>query len=230
MRILLGLCAILIPNLLLAGPYNEGILTLGKRDFYVGQTDWEPTNLRIPRFYFADSEWLKSIWQADPILRDHTLFMQQTGIPSRQQMDRNRPSESRYRLLETDPDYLSDGYRVNRTIGGLSIALTPISSDLDYMVVCSDSNKRKKIMACSLKVVYPHSTHVILTARISYVLAGGIPLPVYAARVEGIAQRLVQFVSCLDVTDREPTDHLAHISHLPSDNPDFESCKMAFLF
>lgn len=223
MKNIIKLLAFILPSLVSAEAYNDGILTLGGRDFFIGDTDWRPESTLVPKFLFNWSPWLNSALSDDPILRGHSLRIQQTGIPSHELMDTMMPSDTNYSVVVTDPNFLADGFRVNRTTGGLSFQFTPVSSTLDYIVNCSHAPVWNNVSGCRLTVAYPYSTHVILSAEISYIFAGGIPLSDYAERSESIANRLIEVAVCLDVTER--TDEIDATEFL-AENPRLEACEV----
>uniref|UniRef100_UPI004047F059 hypothetical protein n=1 Tax=Yoonia sp. TaxID=2212373 RepID=UPI004047F059 len=202
MRNLIRLLAFIVPSFVSAEAYNDGILTLGGRDFFVGDTERLPESTLMPQFSFSWSPWLNSALSEDPILRGHSIQIKQSGIPSRELMETMMPSDTSYSVDVTDPNFLADGFKVNRTTGGLSFQFTPVSSMRDYIVNCSYAREWNNVSGCRLTVVYPYSTHVILKADISYIFAGGIALSDYAARAENIANRLIEVAACLDVTER----------------------------
>lgn len=74
MRNIIRLLAFFLPSLVSAEAYNDGVLTLGERDFYIGNTDWRPESTLIPQFSFNWSPWLNSALSDDPILRGHSLL------------------------------------------------------------------------------------------------------------------------------------------------------------
>tara|TARA_R110002072_G_scaffold130136_2_gene268941 strand:+ start:367 stop:1050 length:684 start_codon:yes stop_codon:yes gene_type:complete len=223
MKDIIWLLAFILPSFVSAEAYNDGILTLGGRDFFIGDTERRPESTLMPQFSFSWSPWLNSALSDDPILRGHSLRIQQTGIPSRELMDTMMPSDTIYSVVVTDPNFLADGFRVNQTTGGLSFQFTPVSSTLDYIVNCSLARAWNNVSGCRLTVVYPYSTHVILKADISYIFAGGIALSDYAERAEDIANRLIEVAVCLDVTER--ADEIDAAEFLAK-NPRLEACEI----
>lgn len=223
MRNIIRLLAFFVPSFVSAEAYKDGILTLGGRDFFIGDTDWRPESTLFPKFTFSWSPWLNSALSEDPILRGHSLRIQQTGVPSRELMESKIQSDTTYSVVVTDPNFLAGGFKVNRTTGGLSFQFTPVSSTRDYIVNCSHARDWNNVSGCGLTVVYPYSTHVILKADISYIFAGGIALSEYAARAENIGNRLIEVAACLDVTER--ADEIDAAEFL-ADNPRLEACEI----
>lgn len=223
MRNTIQLLAFILPSFVSAEAYNDGILTLGGRDFFIGDTERRPESTLMPQFSFSWSPWLNSALSDDPILRGHSLRIQQTGVPSRELMETMMPSDTNFSVVVTDPNFLADGYRVNQTTGGLAFRIIPINSEFDYLVTCSLARKWNNVSGCGLTVVYPYSTHVILKADISYIFAGGIALSDYAERAEDIASRLIEVAVCLDVTER--ADEIDAVEFL-AENPRLEACEI----
>ena len=223
MKRIFHLLAFILPSLVSAEAYNDGILKLGGRDFFVGDTERLPESTLMSQFSFSWSPLLNSALFDDPILRGHSLRIQQTGVPSRELMETKMPSDTNFSVVVTDPNFLADGYRVNQTIGGLAFRVIPINSDFDYIVTCSLARKWNNVSGCGLTVVYPYSTHVILKANISYIFAGGVALSDYAQRAEGIANRLIEVAVCLDVTERAEEINAAEFL---SENPKLEACNI----
>lgn len=221
MKKIIHFLTFILPTLVSAEAYNNGILTLGGRDFFIGDTEWRPESTLVPKFLFSWSPWLNSALSDDPILRGHSLRIQQTGIPSHELMDTMMPSDTNYSVVVADPSFLADGFRVNRTTGGLSFQFTPVRSTLDYIVNCSHAPVWNNVSGCRLTVVYPYSTQVILSAEISYIFAGGIALSDYAERAEDIASRLIEVAVCLDVTERTAEIDAAELLW---ESPRLEAC------
>ena len=100
-----------MPSLASALPYNNGIVTVGDREFFVGElTDSYAENARS--FNFRHAPWLEEVLDNDPVLFNQDVRFFLAGVPA---PDLVGDVSSRLReqdRLEDDPLYMAPGHDV----------------------------------------------------------------------------------------------------------------------
>lgn len=223
MRILTSILsiAIVLPLATKADPisYDDGVLTLDGRSFTFGELRRPLTD--SPRLAYSQLSFLKLIQEVDPDFSGWSLHMQRSGIPARilvgelpNGIEQRLPTE-----ITSEAEYRLDGY-VTYKVGRNRLFFFPSEGSLIFSVQCSIISDQGRNMFCELGVMYPHAENIVFRAR-TIVPVGS--LGDIGPEFEGVATRMVDIATCLDVTER-PQAAAASEGSYPGRNPGFVDC------
>lgn len=222
--LLAPLAALLLCQPAVALPYQDGVVTVGDREFYVGPR--ESGNRILQKqysddqwsFWFAMMPWLDEFVRADPVLYDQRIEFNRSSYSAHQKAGEIPSLIRDSAVIQTDPALQVDGLTTWRTTSEL--LFFPVDSTLTYGADCPWSPQRPDFSLCVVTVAYPYGTNTLLIAKEFF--PG--PLEEYGPRIDAIARRMVEIAICLDVTDIPPAERETHIAGLRDDNPRLEGC------
>lgn len=212
-------------------PYDNGVVTVADREFYVGEVTQEYTrlldrfsedgtdNTRV--FVWRFSEQLKRIMAETPVLKGQGIEFLQTGMPA-DQLINNPPWLEALGFEENQNSLHTSNNHAVLSNGHSDFRLLPVNSDLTYSAFCVKSFEPGRLRICSLRVKYPYATHVAIIAED---LNPGTLLEA-SVDFEAIAREMIQIAVCIDITDRELSaeDREGFYAQLAEDG--FDNCKI----
>lgn len=212
----------MVPQLSVALPHQNGVVTVGDRDFYVGvltdsfgEDAWS--------FSLRHAPWLKTLLDNDPVLSDYDVRFFRSGVPAIDLVDRTKSSSFERMTLEDDPQYMADNHVVFN-YRDLDQYVYPKNSPLTYEVTCIRGGFNPgELDLCHLIVVYPHGTNVTLTARQYFPGT----LPDVSRNFEQIAARMLEIATCLDVTDQSDDERFTSEIDSTSQNLSLSDCEIS---
>jgi hypothetical protein len=184
------------PTLIHAYTIENDTLRVDQRQFYVGTVSLD-RSAHSNYLYFQSSNTLQSIVMNDPIVSDWKLRFLESFIPASDLVSKKAPGGPFNRQLTTRVEERVEGYEVYEEANQVFISLYPKSTKNKFSVTCSRGIEALSLNLCSVLVRYPYGEKILLTANKFF--PG--PLQDIAHRFEGIADRLVQIATCLDITD-----------------------------
>ena len=99
------------PNVASALPHNDGVVSVGDREFLVGELT-QSFGDDTRSFKFRHAPWLKVLLDNDQLLLDQDIRFLRSGVPATDLVE-YIPSYRRERMrLEDDPLYMADGHDV----------------------------------------------------------------------------------------------------------------------
>lgn len=216
----------LVPSPAFALRDANGVLTVGSREFFVGEltTRYEE---HVRDFVFDHSVMLKALIDSEPLFDDQIVEFFQSGVPARQLVGELpnvgfRNKETAEPL--TDSIYLLDGYDVFRDDKN-ALYLFPHNSSLVYSVACPINLDNIFFSFCDIQVKYPYDTNVMLKSR--WFFPG--PLSDVGQSFEPIAQRMIEIAICLDVTDQTDAERAQFETEVLLENPQLAGCNLPAL-
>lgn len=223
-RIHLALFCLLTPFAAVALPHQDGAVTVGERAFYVGEIPSKFDSDDARSFPLRFSPWLEGLLENDPELSryDVRFFRSGRGVPAIELVEESPWGNRRERMvLEDDPSYMAEGYDVF-TVDDLSMYIHPQDSDMRYSIFCTRSLTPGELNLCTIRLAYPHGTHVVVTAR-QY--SPG-KLPEISDNFEAIAARMLEIATCLDVTELADVERQERGTELETQNSDLSGCRI----
>lgn len=206
MKNMLLVALMLMPCLASALPYEDGIVTVDDRKFFVGDLSWSFTE-KANTFLFNQSPWLEEFLLSEPVLAEQEIKFLLSGIPAADLVG-ELPSYMRdAAILEDDPDYHVDDHEVF-SFGDVPLTVFPTNSRLNYSVSCTRGINKDQLNICRVLVVYPYATNVVLSA--DQFFPGS--LSEIGQNFEPIAARMIDIAICLDVTNEDVPKGFAEIA------------------
>ena len=99
------------PNVASALPHNDGVVSVGDREFLVGELT-QSFGDDTRSFKFRHAPWLKVLLDNDLLLLDQDVRFLRSGVPATDLVE-YIPSYRRERMrLEDDPLYMADGHDI----------------------------------------------------------------------------------------------------------------------
>lgn len=210
---------LLMPSLALSLPHQDGVVTVGERDFYVGELT-DSFGEDAWSFSLRHAPWLKTLLDNDPMLSNYDVRFFRSGVPAIDLVDRTKSPSFERMTLEDDPQYMADNHVVFN-IGDMDQYVYPKNSPLTYEVFCTRGGfSPGTLNLCDMIVVYPHGTNVALNARQYFPGA----LPEVSRNFELIAARMIEIATCLDITELHNAERLAREAELMDQNPSLIDC------
>lgn len=221
----------------LANKFIDGIMRVNGREFLMGDLhEWpKGTHDYSVDFMVRSSIWLRDFLDQDPVLvyQDFKIRRTQdssyTGtkyLASQMELapDPSRDCSACFYDLNVDPTLQVEGYETYANGFG-SLKFLPESSDIAHVFHCElsrDGSQIGELSICSVTVVYPYATNIVLNGlrqRPGTVAEYG---PSFAA----IAKRMLEVVTCIDVTEKEIGDDSTGLSELLESHPNLTGCRI----
>lgn len=201
-------------------PYNNGIVVVGDREFFVGELT-DSLGASTQTFNFRHAPWLEDILNNDPVLFNQGVRFLRTGVPALDLVGDVSSELREQDRLEDDPLYMAPGHDV--VVRGLrDMYIYPTNSSVNYSVFCTRSREPGELNLCSILVAYPYGTDVALTARRYF--PG--QLPDVSRDFEAIALRMIEIAVCMDVTDQSNADRPTSDVEVLENSPNMAECRI----
>ena len=210
------------PHVASALPHDDGVVSVGDREFYVGELT-QSFGDDAWSFDFRHSPWLKILLDNDPLLSDQSVIFFRSGVPATDLVGEVPTEMKEHERLEDDPAYMADGHDVV-IFGDLDEDVYPKNSPIKYSVSCTRGGFNPgELNLCSIRVAYPYASNVLLRARKYF--PG--KLPEISGNFEPIAARMIEIAVCLDVTDQSDAERQTSGTELLEQNPYLSDCKIS---
>jgi hypothetical protein len=220
---------------LLANKFSDGIMYVNGREFLMGDLhEWpKGTDDYSVHFMVRSSIWLRDFLNHDPVLMYHDFQIRRTQDSSytgtkylAKQMelapDPSNDCSTCFYDLSVDPTLQVEGYEAYANGFG-SLKFLPKSSDIAHIFHCElsrDGSQIGELSICSVTVVYPYATNIVLNGRRQR--PGTVAE--YGPSFGAIAKRMLEVVTCIDVTGKEDFEPSAGISELLERHPNLTGC------
>ena len=99
------------PNVASALPHNDGVVSVGDREFLVGELT-QSFGDDTRSFKFRHAPWLKVLLDNDQLLLDQDVRFLRSGVPATDLVEYISSYRRERMRLEDDPLYMADGHDV----------------------------------------------------------------------------------------------------------------------
>ena len=211
----------LAPHLATALPYKDGILVVGDREFFVGETA-NSYGESAWSFNVRHAPWLEDLLDNDPVLFDQGIRFFRSGVPATELVGSAPLQLRENEKWEDDPIYMAAGYEIV-TFGDLDMDVYPLNSPINYSVSCTRGGPEPgDLSICDVRAAYPYGTNVVLISREYF----PDQMPEASRFFEVIASRMIEIAVCLDVTDQSEADRPKNEAEIFDENPDLSDCSI----
>lgn len=221
----------------LANQFVDGVMHVNGREFLMGDLHkWpEATADFSVSFMVRSSIWLREFLDNDPLLMYQDFAIRRTQDSSftgtrylEHQMELT-PDPSRECLvcfynLSLDPVLQVDGYETYAN-GFFSLIFLPRNSEIAHGFQCElarEGTQIGELDICSVIVVYPYATNIVLNGRRQW--PGTVAE--YGPRFAAIAKRMLEVVTCIDITEKEEFEMSAGLSGILENHPNLTGCSI----
>ena len=232
-----GYAAFLREEMVLENRFENGVMHVNGREFLMGDLHEWPKASHDFRAYFMvrSSIWLRVFLDNDPVMKyqnfdifrtrdstftgDRYLAHQMELAP-----DQPRDCEYCYYNLTHDPALQVAGYKTYSS-GGRTLKFLPRDSTIAHGFRCTrkgDSAHFAELMSCSVTVVYPYATNIVLNSR--RILPGTVAE--YGPSFAAIAERMLEVVTCIDITEERRVGKTPNFSDLLENHPNLTGCSI----
>lgn len=221
----------------LANKFSDGIMHVNGREFLMGDLhEWpKGTDDYSVDFMVRSSIWLRDFLHNDPVLMYQDFKIRRTrdssftGRKSLAQQMEMTPDPSRdcptcYYAISLDPVLQVSGYETYANSFG-SLKFVPKNSEVAHVFQCQLSREESQLgelSICDVTVVYPYATNIVLNGRRQW--PGTVAE--YGPSFGAIAERMLEVVTCIDVTGKEDFEPSAGISELLERHPNLTGCRI----
>lgn len=221
----------------LANKFVDGIMHVNGREFLMGDLhEWpKGTHDYSAEFMVRSSTWLREFLDHDPIMMYQDFEIRRTRDSSftgsrclAHQMeltpDPSRDCPTCYYDRSVDPVLQVEGYETYSNSFG-SLKFVPKNSEVAHGFQCQlskDGSQTGELDSCIVTVVYPYATNIVLHGRRPWPGTVDEYGPSFAA----IAKRMLEVVTCIDVTEKEIIDYSTGLSELLESHPNLTGCRI----
>lgn len=221
----------------LANHFNDGVMHLNGREFLMGDLHvWPKASDDFSvSFMVRSSVWLRGILDDDAVLKYQDFDIRRTQDSSHtgiQYFDRQmalapsppQNSATFYYKPTLDPPLQVGGYNTYSN-GSAGLYFLTKNSEVKHGFQCSQDLREGlqigEFRICNVVVVYPYATNLVLNG--SRIRSGTVAE--YGANFAAIAERMIEVVTFIDITDNENSDRPTDLSQLLKNNPNLTDCK-----
>jgi hypothetical protein len=221
----------------LANQFVDGVMHVNGREFLMGDLhEWpKGTHDYSVHFMVRSSIWLREFLDNDPILmyQDFDIRRTQdssfTGMRYLEHQMELTPDPSRncptcFYTLSVDPVFQVDGYETYSNEFG-SLRFLPKNSEIAHGFQCRltrEDTRLGELDSCSVAVVYPYATNIVLNGRRHR--PGTVAE--YGPNFAAIAKRMLEVVTCIDITEKENSESSISLSELLESHPNLTGCSI----
>lgn len=230
-----GYAEFLREELVLENRFENGVMHVNGREFLMGDLHEWPKASHDFRAYFMvrSSIWLREFLDNDPVLKyqDFDIFRTSdstfTGdryLAHQMELAPSPPRDCEYCYYELslDPVLQVAGYNTYSS-GGRSLLFLPKGSVIAHGFRCyrkGDGAPFTELSSCSVTVVYPYATNIVLNGR--RIWPGTVAE--YGPSFAAIAERMLEIVTCIDITDEPTAGNTLSFSDLLASHPNLTGC------
>lgn len=225
----------------LSNHFDNGVMHVNERDFLMGDLhDWpKATEDYSVSFMVRSSIWLREFLDDDPVLRYQDFVLRRTQDSSftgakylELQMALAPSAPQNYSIsyysLTLDPPLQVEGYDTYFN-GSSSLHFLPKDSEVEHGFSCfldlQEGAQIGELIICSVVVVYPYATNIVFNG--SRHRPGTIAD--YGPNFSSIAERMLEVVTCIDITDNQSAERPNDLSQLFERNPNLSDCEIELM-
>lgn len=230
-----GNAAFLRQEMVLENRFENGVMHVNGRAFLMGELHKWPKashDYRID-FMVRSSIWLREFLDKDPVLKFQDFDIRRTSgstftgdryLASMMQLAPDPPRDCEYCYYEIslDPELQVDGYDTYFS-GGSVLFFLPKDSAIAHGFRCNRKGGTAPfadLLGCSVTVVYPYAANIVLNGLRTWPGTVAEYGPSFAA----IAERMLEIVTCIDITDEPRVGNTPNFSGLLESHPNLTGC------
>lgn len=230
-----GYAAFLREEMVLENRFENGVMHVNRREFLMGDLHKWPKASHDFRasFMVRSSIWLREFLDNDPVMKyqDFDIFRTRdstfTGeryLAYQMEIAADPPRDCKYCYydLSLDPELQVAGYNTYSS-GGNSLKFIPRDSAIAHGFRCfrkGNGAPFAELMSCSVTVVYPYATNIVLNGR--RMRPGTVAE--YGPSFAAIAERMLEVVTCIDITGERNVGDPPNFSDLLESHPNLTGC------
>ncbi|QJF50059.1 hypothetical protein [Roseobacter ponti] len=227
--------AFLLEESLLENKLDNGVIHVNGREFLMGDLhEWPKASADIRvKFIVRSSVWLRQFLDSDPVLmyQDFEILRTRdssfTGVrylAHQMELAPDPPRDCAHCNfdLTLDPILQVNGYDTYAGQFG-RLYFLPENSAIAHGFRCylkADGAQTGELRFCSVTVVYPYATNIVLNG--SRIHPGTVAE--YGPGFAAIAGRMLEVITCIDITDRPGFKQPAASSRLLESHPGLTGC------
>ena len=236
-----GYAAFLLEEQKLSNHFDDGVMHVNGREFLMGNLhDWPlGTDDYSVSFMVRSSIWLREFLADDAVLKyqdfdiRRTRDSSHTGVQYLAGQMALAPSSPQnnpifYYNLTLDPSLQVEGYDTYSN-GSASLRFLPKHSEVAHGFRCfldlREGTQIGELSICSVVVVYPYATNIVFNG--SRQRPG--TLADYGPSFTAIAERMLEVVTCIDITENQSADRPNDLSQLLESHPNLTNCEIDLL-
>jgi hypothetical protein len=225
----------------LANHFDDGVMHVNEREFLMGDLhDWPMGSDDFSvSFMVRSSVWLREFLDEDEVLRYQNFNIRRTRdssytgvqyLAGQMELTPDPPRDCGvcYYELTLDPSLQVEGY--DTYIGGsASLRFLPTNSEVAHGFNCfldlREGIQIGELNICSVVVVYPYATNIVLNGRRTR--PGTVAE--YGPNFATIAERMLEVITCIDITDNQNSERPTDLSQLLKSHPNLTDCEIALM-
>lgn len=236
-----GYAAFLLEENALQNRFDNGIMHVNGRELLMGDLhDWPLANDDYSSsFMLRSSILLREFLDDDAVLRHQDFDIRRTsdssftGVMYLEYQMALAPSSPRnnsifYYNLTLDPRVQVEGYDTYSN-GSSSFKFLPRNSEVAHGFDCAldlpAGEQTGELIICSVVIVYPYATNIVFNG--SRLRPGTVAD--YGPSFAAIAKRMLEVVSCIDITEDHSAERPTSLSKLLESNPNLTGCKIELM-
>lgn len=222
----------------LANHFDSGVMHVNGREFLMGDLhDWpKASDDYSVSFMVRSSIWLREFLDDDAVLRYQDFDIRRTqdssftGIKYLEHQTALAPSSPQnnsifYYNLILDPPLQVEGYDTYSN-GSAGLRFLPKNSEIAHGFKCRlnlrEGSEIGELTSCSVVVVYPYATNIVFNG---YRYRPGT-VAEYGSNFTAIAERMLEVVTCIDITDDQDAERPTDLSQLLESHPNLTDCEI----
>lgn len=225
----------------LANHFDNGVMHVNGREFLMGDLhDWPKADHDYSvSFMVRSSIWLREFLYDDAVLRYQDFDIRRTqdpnftGVKYLEHQMALAPSSPQnnsifYYNLTLDPPLQVEGYDTYSNGSG-RLRFLPKNSEVAHGFSCfldlREGAQIGELNICSVVVVYPYATNIVFNG--SRLRPGTIAD--YGSNFAAIAERMLEVVTCIDITANQSAERPSAFSQLLESNPNLTDCEIELM-
>lgn len=225
----------------LANHFDNGVMHVNEREFLMGDLhDWPlASDDYSVSFMLRSSIWLREFLVDDAVLKYQDFDIRRTRDSSytgvlyfegQMALVPSSPQNNAifYYKLTLDPPLQVEGYDTY-TNGSAGLRFLPKNSEITHGFRCSldllEGKPFGELNICSVVIVYPYATNIVFNG--SRIRPGTVAE--YGPNFAAIAERMLEVVTCIDITDTQSAERPNNLSQLLESNPNLTDCKIELM-
>jgi hypothetical protein len=222
----------------LANYFDNGVMHVNEREFLMGDLhDWpKATHDFSVSFMVRSSIWLREFLDDDAVLRFQDFDIRRTSdstftgvryLAHQMALAPSSPQNNSifYYHLTLDPPLQVEGYDTYSN-GSSALKFLPKNSEVVHGFRCyldlREGMQTGELRICSVVVVYPYATNIVLNG--SRLSPGTVAE--YGPNFASIAERMLEVVTCIDITESQSAERPNNLSQLLESRPNLTGCEI----
>jgi hypothetical protein len=257
MRLLFIIASLMVPNLMcadesgyaaflleeqtLSNHFDDGVMHVNGREFLMGDFhDWpKASDDYSVSFMVRSSIWLREFLDEDAVLKYQDFDIRRTQdsshtgvryLAGQMALAPRSPQNNSifYYNLTLDQPLQVEGYDTYSNGSG-QLRFLPKNSEVAHGFSCfldlREGAQIGELSICSVVVVYPYATNIVFNGRR---LRPGTVAD-YGPSFAAIAERMLEVVTCIDITENHSAERPNDLSQLLENHPNLTDCEIDLL-